>query len=47
MLSLVDTFALAGRVDTQAFFRDYAELMSRTGRPAEAAEFEARANFAR
>lgn len=44
MLSLVDTFALAGAVDTRSFFRDYAELMSRTGRPAQAAEFEARAN---
>ncbi|MBW8885431.1 MAG: hypothetical protein JF612_11820, partial [Planctomycetia bacterium] len=45
MLSLVDTFALAGAVDTPSFFRDYAELMSRTGCPAQAAELAARANL--
>ena len=43
---LVDTFALQGAADTQSFFRDYAELLSRTNRPAEAAEFQERANIA-
>lgn len=43
MLTLVDTFALEGSVDTQSFFRDYAELMSRTNRPEEAAKLRARA----
>jgi hypothetical protein len=43
MLALVDKFSLEDSVDTQSFFRDCAELLSRTGRAAEAAQIEARA----
>lgn len=42
MLALVDTFALEGLVDTPAFFRAYADLLTHTNRPEEAARLRAR-----